>query len=157
MVNAMLPEQISAFWDVIKYGIERSLPPFVGDHPDKMNRILSALLSGKLICWAAYQVDGDNRKFEGILITEILHDKASDTKNLLIYCAYGYEHGTPERWLYGLKVILKYAKSKGCTNVVAYTTIPYMVNLAKSMGGSAEWTYCMFNVKSLMQELIGGE
>jgi len=96
MLTKLLPDQISNFWDIIKYSVEESLPPIVGDHPDKMNRILSSLLCGKSECWASYNRQGDNTKFEGIVLTKMLYDDASDTRNLLIYCLYGYEEVNKE-------------------------------------------------------------
>ena len=153
MINPLLPEQISTFWDVIKHAIENSLPPIASDHPDKMNRILGSLLSGKLVCWASYQITEKSRKFNGIIVTDITYEQATDTRSLLIYSLFAYEEITTEIWLEGLQALLKYGKSKKCTNVVAYTTVPHMIDLTKKMGGNADWTYCMFDINSLMEKL----
>jgi len=153
MINPLLPEKISHFRDVIKYAVEQSLPPTAGDHPDKMNRILGALLSGKLLCWASYQVDEDNRKLDGIIVTDIIYEQATDSRSLLIYSLYGYTEVSHETWLEGLQALLKYGRSKKCTKVVAYTTVPYMIDLTKKMGGNADWTYCSFDINSLLEKL----
>jgi hypothetical protein len=147
MLNPMLPEQVSSAWDIIKYAIEESLPPIAGDHPDKMNRILGSLLSGKLLCWAAYQLDEDNRKFEGLVLTDIVYDTASDTKNLLIYCLYGYAAVSNSTWVEGLESLKKYARSKRCSQIIAYTDQVEITRLVKSLGGEARWTLCTFNIK----------
>ena len=158
MLTRLLPEQISTHWDIIKYAIEQSLPPIVGDHPDKLNRLLSSALSGKLEVWASY-TRGKETKFEAVLVTKILYDDASDTRNLLLYCVYGYSDVPKESWINGFETILKYAKSKGCLQVVAYTTLPYMIELGNKLGGNSDYTFISFDVNRSLNNLtnfIGG-
>lgn len=141
MLTKLLPDQISGFWDVIKYAIEESLPPVVGEGPDKMNRILMSLLSGKSQCWASYIVDGKRRKFEGVVITRIMYDDASDTRSLLIYCLYGYEEVGRGSWLGGFKTLTKYAISRGCERIVGYTDLPSVTKIVERFGGEARYTF----------------
>ena len=148
MLTKMLPDQISKFWDVISYAIEQSLPPTVAESPDKMNRILASLLSDKIQCWASYEKIGDNRRFEGILLTQLLYDEASDTRSLLLYCAYGYDKVSNESWQSGFKTIYTWALSKGCKSIVSYTDIPYLIDLAKKFGGEAKYTFVRFSLSS---------
>jgi len=145
MLTKLLPDQISKFWPIIKYAVEESLPPTVGDHPDKMNRILSAMLRGSLDVWASYihQEDGTT-KFDGIGVTQILYDDASDTKSMLIYTVYAYEKTTPATWAEAFEAIGKYAKSKGCTKYIAYSCVPYIVEKAKLFGGDTSFTFISF-------------
>ena len=154
MINAMLPEQISAFWDVIKYGIEQSHPPTTGDHPDKMNRILSALLIGMLMCWAGYERGEKANRFEGIMVTDIVYDGGSDTRSLLIYSVFGYDSISAKTWQEGLQVLVKYARSKKCSKIIAYTKIPHMVKVTNQLGGDASWTFCSFDVKGLEEKFL---
>ena len=141
MLTRLLPEQISALWDIIKYAIEESLPPIVGESPDKMNKILAALLCDKAQCWASYEkVEGGNR-FEGIVITKILYDNISDTKNLLIYCLYGYENVDKGSWLKGFKSLVKFAASRNCSKIIGYSNIPLILRLANKFGGSTDYTF----------------
>jgi hypothetical protein len=157
MLTKLLPDQISNFWDVIKYSVEGSLPPIVGDHPDRMNRILSSLLCGKSECWASYNRQDKGIKFEGIVLTKMIYDDASDTRNLLIYCLYGYEDVNKESWLDGIKALTKYAKSKKCNQIIAYTEYGYLVNIAKSLGGNAKHTLVTFDVNETVAKLNGLE
>ncbi len=149
MITKLLPEQISKFWDIISYAVENSLPPIVDEHPDKMNRILSSCLSGRLEVWASYNKSEDVVKFEGIVLTRIVFDDSSYTKNLLMYCLYGYEDVDKESWSKGLIALLKYAKKKGCSSISAYTNIEYMVKLAESLGANTTYTYISFDVNEL--------
>jgi len=151
MLTKLLPDQIAKFWDVIKYAIEESLPPIVGEHPDKMNRILTSLLCNKTECWIRYRKE-DKTIFEGIALTRFLHDDASNTKNLLIYCLYGYDKTTDETWTESISLLCKYAKKHKCSDVVAYTDIQYMIDKAKQLGGEAKYTYVSFNVEKIIKK-----
>lgn len=154
MLTRLLPEQISKFWDIISYAVEQSLPPTVGEHPDKMNRILSSCLSGRIEVWASYNRHEDVIKFEGIVLTRILVDDASYTRSLLIYCLYGYEEVNKESWSRGLKALLKYARSKECSKISAYTNSKYLVKLAENLGASSSYTYISFDVDELHKKFI---
>ena len=152
MLVRLLPDQISKFWPIIKYAIEQSLPPIVGEHPDKMNRILSSALCGQLDVWVSYN-KGEDNKIEGIVVTEFLFDEPSGTKNMLIYCLYGYNEVTDESWLYGISGLAKYAQSRQCNQIVTYTDIPYMIDLAKKIGGEADYTFISFDVGKIVKSL----
>ncbi len=153
MLTRLTPEQVSNFWDVIKYAVEESLPPITGEHPDRMNHILSALLSGKAQCWASYARIGEVGKFEGIVLTRILVDDLSMTKNLLIYCLYGYEEVEEGSWLTGLKALIKFAKSRNCSRIIAYSEIPYIIKLASKLGAETNYTFVSFNLNKIVQNL----
>ena len=141
MLTKLLPDQISKFWDIIKYAIEESLPPIVGESPDKMNKILTALLIGKAHCWASYTKGEKENIFEGIVITKILYDDLSDTKNFLIYCLYGYEDVNRESWLRGFKSLVKFAISQGCSQIIGYSNIPLILRMVDKLGGETKYTF----------------
>lgn len=153
MLVKLLPDQVSKFWDVIKYAVEQSLPPIVGEAPNKMQNILSGCLSGKVDVWASYEKEGEKRKFEGIALTKVLHDDASMTNNLLIYCIYGYNGISSSSWRQGLISLLKYAYRIKCNQIVAYTEVPELIDLVKKLGGEAKYTFISFNVKGLKEKL----
>lgn len=150
MLTKMLPDQISKFWPIIKYAVEESLPPMVGENPDKMNRILSSMISGKLEVWASYRYEEEIIKFEAILVTQLLFDEASGIKNLLLYCVYGYTVITDSSWLEGFKAISKYAKSLGCSGIVAYTANENVVELAKKFGADTSFIFVSIPLNKLV-------
>jgi hypothetical protein len=159
IVSKLLPEQIAAFWDVIKFAVEQSLPPLVYDHPDKMNRILSAALRGTIEVWAEYTKDEDKPpRFEGIALTQELYDEPSGTKNMLIYCLYGYNPIDPGSWARTLSVMTKYAKEKGYSQMIAYSSVPHVVNLARGLGANTDYTFISFDVDEIVEKLndLGG-
>lgn len=153
MLTRLLPEQISEFWDVIKFAAEQSLPPIAGEHPDKMNRVLSALLSGKAQCWASYVKGEEVNKFEGFLITKIIYDEVSDTKNLLLYCLYGYTEVEQNTWIVGLVKVAKYARAKGCNAIVGYSNVKHLIEIANDLGADTSFTFISIDVKKTVQKL----
>lgn len=155
MLTRLLPDQIASFWDIIKYSIDESLPPIVGDHPDRLNRILSSLLCNKTECWASYNKGENKITFEGIVLTKIIYDDASNTRNLLIYCLYGYDEVNKGSWLEGFKSLIKYAKSKNCNQIIAYSEHAYIVNTAKSLGADTSYTFISFNINKSVKLLNG--
>ena len=141
MLTQLLPDQISKFWPIIKYGIEQSVPPTVGEHPDKMNRLLSAALCGKLDVWVSYKHLDNVTKFEAMVVTQITYDEASNTKSLLIYALYAYADIAEESWTEAYMALGKYALSKGCSRYIAYTSVPFIVQKAKLHGADTSFTF----------------
>jgi|GEM_PF-1948415 hypothetical protein len=160
MLTRLLPDQISKLWDIIRYAIENSGPTTDNEQPDRMNRILSAALSGRVSIWASY-VKGEVNKFEGIVVTDTLYDDATGIKNLLIYSIYGYVDKVDKKsYVTGISALSKYAKSLGCTNIVAYTKDREIVALVNRLGGDTSYTMLSFNVDEIVQklnDLSGGE
>jgi len=141
MLTKLMPDQISNFWDIIKYAIEESLPPIVGESPDKMNKILAALLCGKAQCWTSYDKTEGENKFEGIVVTRVTYDDVSDTKNLLIYCLYGYETVNKSNWLSGFKTLVKFAIGQGCSQIVGYSDVPLILKMVERLKGETKYTF----------------
>ena len=141
MLTKLLPDQIAKFWDIIKYAVENSMPPTANWTPNMSSKVLTSLLCGKSQCWISYIMKEDQRILEGVVVTEILHDHVSDTKNLLIYCIHGYSESQKSSWLDGLKTLVKFAASRRCKNIVGYTDVPSIINIVKRFGGETEFTF----------------
>jgi hypothetical protein len=144
MLTKLIPSQVAQFWNVIKYSLEQSLPPIAGDSPERMNRILASCLSGTSDVWVSYERTDDNVKFNGIAVTRILFDDVSYTRSLLIYSLFGYGKFETREWLLGLKSLADYAKSKRCSQIVAYTDNQQIVSLVKRLGGESRY-FVSFN------------
>ena len=157
MLTKLLPDQISKFWDIIKYAIEESLPPLAGDHPDRMNRILSALLSSKVQCWASYRREKNNTIFEGVCLTKLLYDDVSDTRNLLLYSVYGYEKTIEETWMEAFLAVAKYAEGLDCNRIVGYTSVPYLVEKAKLYGANTDNVFVSFDISKTSKKIVNKE
>jgi len=155
MLTRLLPEQVSRLWPIIKYAIAQSVPPISGEHPDKLNRILSSALCGKIDVWASY-IKGEVNKFEGIAVTEVVYDDVTGIKNLMIYSIYSYideEKVKGSSYVSGLVSFAKYAKSLKCSNVIAYTQKSGIVALAKRLGGDTSFTLISFDIDKIVKKL----
>jgi hypothetical protein len=148
MLTLLLPDQIAKFWPIIKYAVEESLPPNIGEHPDKMNRVLLAMLSGKLEVWVSYK--RDENKFEAVSVTQILYDEASGTRNLLLYCLYGYVKISESSWKEAWDLMVEYAKRKKCHSIIAYSANKIIVEMAKAFGGNTDYTFISFDLNKIV-------
>lgn len=153
MLTKLTPDQISKFWDLIKYAIEQSLPPTVGESPDKMQRILESALAGRVDVWAGYERKDGKAKMEGIVLTQFLFDTAARTKSLLIYCLYGYDFISNSTWQDSLVTLVKYASGKRCNQIVAYTDVDKIIEMVNKLGGETKYTFITFDVKKLMEKI----
>ena len=136
----LTPEQVMNNWDYIKFAIEETLPPYVTNHPNKMMRIQEHLFGGMLQCWVPTIVGTDPRVL-GFVITKIIYDGSTDSTNLLILSAYGTEPWDLEVWMKGFKMLVKFAKSRGCEGIIGYTNEKSFIKFAEKFGGSAEYTF----------------
>lgn len=152
MIVKLLPDQISKFWDIIRYAVEQSLPPTAGQHPNTMNFILMAALEGRIDVWVSF-TRKEVTKIEAIMLTRFIYDHPTRTRNLLIYSLFGYKIVSKESWMKGLETIAKYAKKEKCTQIVAYTNLDSVSGLAKELGGDTDYTFISFNVRRLLESL----
>jgi len=148
MLQQIMPEQIPAFWGSLEEMIRKALPVVPGESDGKFNNILTKLLEGVMTCWVAYDDRDGEKVSNGIGITIVVSDDVTETKSLLLYCMATLEGGSPSLQSYqeGMVALRKYAKSKGCDRVTAYTNIDYLINVAKSIGGVASYTFISFPV-----------
>lgn len=146
MLTKLLPDQIAKHWEIIEYAVENSLPPIAGENPNKMNNILTAALSGKIDVWASYKRTEEGAKFDGIVLTQMLYEEIVCTRNLLIYCLFGYEPSDKNSWTDGLVALYKYAKEKKCSKIVAYSQSKYIVRISNELGADTSYTFISFDI-----------
>ncbi len=150
MINRLIPEQIANLWYILKPAIAESLPPYISEHEDRMNRILTSCLCCQAEVWVYYdRLDDSNITLRGVAVTRIMIDDISNTKSLLIYALYGYGSLSDKFYLDGLKSIADYAKSKKCSNIIAYTTAPAVAKLAKHLGAEVSFFLTFKSIQNL--------
>lgn len=152
MLTKLLPDQISKFWNIISYALDQSPPITLTSPKDWKNRILSSALSGKIIVWASY-TKGEVNKFEGLALTTILHDDLMMANSLLIYYVYGYTKVSESSWKEGIIALAKYAKSKNCLNIVAYTNDEKLIEVVKLLEAKADITFITFDIDRCINNL----
>jgi len=135
MITQLLPDQIATLWDYIKYAFEQSIPPSADKRAYDSNQILSALLSEKAQCWIVYEKTTEGRRFEGVVITEVIIDNIMGSRNLLIYSIYG-DNVSSRSWREGLVALAKWGIRRGCKAIVGYTDNKLIVNKVLQFGGN---------------------
>ena len=150
MITVLLPEQISKHWDVIGYAIEQSLPPIASGNDERMNRALSSLLSGKSLCWVSHTNNESGKFLEAVFVTQIVVDSISSVKNLLLYSVYGFSKVDENSWAKGLELLTKYAKTKGCESIVAYTQNDKIKEIASKFGCDSSWAFLTFSIDKIL-------
>ena len=136
------PEQIAENWEEVKVAIEAALPPMTYANVDVLSNILKGILRKDVQCWGIY-VKGD---LKALATTTITVDLLSGVKNLLIYSIYGYEAIGIQTWLISLEQLRKYARSKGCHRLVAYTKEEKIVRLIEMLKGDISWKFVILEV-----------
>jgi len=145
MLVQLLPDQVAKYWEQIKYAVHMSFPPTVEKEEVDMNKVLENLLGGNLVAWAS--VDRETKKIVAIVTTTFLEDVCSGTRNLLIYSLFGIADRIGKKnWTDGYETLMKYAKSKGCKKIVAFTRVDVIKKLAVHYGGEADNTLIAINV-----------
>ena len=148
MLVRLIPEQISQFWDMIKYALENS-PPISIEVRDEnwINSMLTQSMNGSIEIWAYYDKDGDSVRFKGFVITSFEIDKFVKQKSLLIYYVFTFRDIGMDAWIEGLKTLKKYAKSRRCSRVLAYSNVQNIINISKRLGGDVDTTFITFNLE----------
>jgi len=146
----LIPDQISKFWDVIKYALENS-PPLTTDisWDSWINEILTSAMSGGIEVWASYSKVKEF-KFEGVALTSFEIDKFIKKKSLLIYYIFTYQEAAKSSWINGLKTLAKYAESRGCHRIIAYSNIPEIIKMCDALGGDTSIRFITFNIGDLI-------
>lgn len=139
-VAKLLPEQVMKYWNHIKYAIEETIPPHITSNSQSMSRIQEHLFGGVLQCWTPVEI-GENPRILGFIVTRILYDDIACTSNLLLFSVYGLEDWSFGVWTKGFQILKKYAKSRGCQNIVGYTNSEVLIKIAERFGGSGEYTF----------------
>ena len=147
------PNRVPIFWDLIKPGLilGQNISGVDGSH-DFANTVLEQALSGACQLWMAFEpgeVKGDN--YVGFFITYMVVDQFSRKKDFVIYFLYTFKNASSTVQTEAALSVFKYAKSKGCDRVVAYTENPRMEQYIKDRLGQHVKDRHMFYVR--MEEL----
>lgn len=148
MLVKLLPEQVAEGWDSLWFGISQALPPIAKNKPMTRTRVLQSLLEMKSECW----VNAEDGKINAVLLTTVSEDELSGTRTLLLYALFGYAKITGSDYVEAVELLLRYAKSKGCDTVSAYTNSELLKKIAMKLGGSAEYSLIEFPI-NLVQKL----
>ena len=138
------PEQLMEHWPYVKECILIALPPYVTSDADNILRIQEQLLIGSLECWAC--IHDTTEEFLGIVTTQVVVDEATMTKNLFLFSVTLTEEHENSVWQEGYLHFSRYAVSKGCSTIIAYTDQQAVVMLASKLGADTSWHLLKFHI-----------
>jgi len=133
-----MPEQVHTYWEDIKEGMERALPPGV---PDRPQRILTGLLDGSVQAWVSYRREGNKTIVDGAALTKIDVDEILGVRDLALFCLWAIEKTHRSTWAEGLKALLDFGRSKGCNRLTGWSDVPLLIDIIRDAGGEARYTF----------------
>jgi hypothetical protein len=141
MLVALLPEQISEFWPLLKGHIDDTLPP-TGDYGSyDVNKILYNLLFGYAQLWLYNE--GEVNK--GFIVTTI-YDDISGVRSLIIYSMVVIDKTAKVDWQGEFETLRKYANSRGCSKVCSFVRNDKIVKALKEYGIDTQFTFIYTNI-----------
>ena len=135
-------KQISERWSIIKAALKLSAAPVADTGEGKLNNILKALLDGRAICW----MTGNARRPRTVIITTMSIEEVSGTKNMIVYCAHGFEKEKPEQYTDILTGLSNFAKDRKCDNILCYVWDDKIKELLQNYGAECNYTLAVFNL-----------
>lgn len=104
-----------------------------------MNTMLEAAIKGAIQVWIILDKKGAERIFHGICITAFWRDPGIQEKGLWIYSIYSYKFMPDYLWSNMVEGLRMYAKSRGCSKLVAYSKIPRVIEQAEKYGFNSDY------------------
>ena len=142
MLIKLTPEQVSMYWPAIEEGIKKSLSTRTMWTQQGVKNMLIGLMTGQIDC--RFLISSDI--IYGFVITRVIEDPITGDKNLLIYSLYSSNRIPQEIWLEGAKELREDAYARGCTKVVAYSSEPRVLEMAKKLGFKDTTRYLEYEV-----------
>lgn len=131
------PGRVPTFWDLIKPGLilGKNISGINGDWTFS-NKVLEQALVERCVIWLAFdpgEPTGDS--YVGFGITTINPDAFTDSRDLVLYFVYTYRAPSVALRNEAIISLVKYAKSKGCQRIVAYTEKAGMEGIVEGFMG----------------------
>ena len=147
MLVQLLPEQVSEYWDMIGDSIVKSMPPADFGSPNRMFNILTSLMLGNMQCWfvmSSPEITGEN--IVAIVTTVVQGGGPTEIKNLEVYTLFARRELTKSLLSDAFKTLKKFAKSRDCYRIIAYSDVDKIINIAEELGGEAKYRFITLEV-----------
>lgn len=143
MLIQLTPDEVTKRWDEIKPTIMVSMPPHITPTAESLNSILESAIRGTIQVWVLSDVDSN---IYAIATTRIDTDSVSGIKSLLIFSLYAYKPVPEDLWLEGIASFKLFAVEVGCKNIIAYTVVDRIVDIAQKLGARTDTRFIMWGV-----------
>jgi len=129
-------------WPYIKYGLHESKPAGIDFTELNMRNVLMNLLIGKAQCWAIVNPDEEDSLY-GFALTSVSVDDISGNRFLNIYDLFSFKPLQKNMLEEGISALTEFAKANECKKMSAYTMVPSIVSMAKTVGFTASYTFLL--------------
>ena len=131
MAIKLLPNQIPAYWEPIKYALVQSSVVSKKETTLFLNKTLHMLLSSKAQCFVVLDRE---RSINAISLTRIVLDELTGIKSLFIYCLYSFSAHSLDEWENNFSQVHKFAAEQGCKYITMYTSNPRVSSIVNAIG-----------------------
>lgn len=138
-------DQVMEYWNYIRDCLVESLPPYISEKSNNLLQVQENLLVSKMECWLGMK----ESQTYAVVITQIVKDECAGEVNLLLFSLNVLYEQDQNIWKEGLDHFKKYAKSKNCNQVIAYSNKDEVKSLVRMLGGNTDWSVLMFNLDSV--------
>lgn len=145
MIIRLLPGQIPAYWENIKFAISKTFDVVRDDDMlECFNESLNALLNEKAQCWI--RTNEDNTMLDAIGITRLLENKFTNKKELYIQSLYSFKAGLNNVWESCLMLLKEYAKKEHCFRISCDTKNKRIHDVVLSLGFIEEFRHYCYKI-----------
>lgn len=139
-------EEIVQKWSYLSPLVQCSLPPTFSQTPVLMSNFLAATQTGAIELHV-FGIESERLIPFALVGTMIFNDGVSQSKSMIIVCLTALkELNRPEIWETGVGFLKLLAKDRGCDALFAYSNVRSIIELIKSFGGTAEFTFLRIGV-----------
>ena len=135
--------KVAEQWPKLREIFLSALPPITCEDSDWESRILAALVGERMQAWALIEAP-DHPLI--IALTNIVTDEVSLVRNLQIYCLGSVDLAIVPlaAWVEGIETLRKFGEAMGCHRIVAFTSEPRILQIAKHLGGVEQFVFLTF-------------
>lgn len=141
MILKLQPDQISTFWDAIKFSMLMAVDVPANLRQDFSNRALINIMSGNAQCWLSYKEreNGDKEAY-AIFTTKLIESIEYGTRVLYVNTLYGIRKLDKELFDEGLEKMKEFAKANDCSVIALETKINRVREMVLGNGFSEHTT-----------------
>jgi hypothetical protein len=140
MLIKLSPDKLSESWPMVYRAIKSSSVALAEMTEERVNNVVRSLMIGDATCWIHEQ----GNTITTIVVTTLLEEPISKTRNLLIYCAHIFLKLKVEQYIEMSIDLGNYAKSLGCAKVIAYCSNDKLTEILKKSGANTLFTLVVF-------------
>jgi hypothetical protein len=140
MLIRLSQDQLSESWPLVYKAIKSSSISLAEMTEERVNNVLKSLMSGHATCW----IHDRNSTITTVVITTVTEEPISKTNNLLIYCAHMFLKLKPEEYIKMGEGLAAYARSVGCSRIIAYSSNDKLTEMFKKNGANSIYSLIVF-------------